>query len=296
MEPALTESPDQDAGSAISRLTALIGTRVRAARQERGLSRRALSDISGVSQRYLAQVESGTGNISVALLLKIGAAVGRDVAWFVRGPEDSAAADSLSRAFAATDTGTQTEVRRLLGLDAAPRARRIALIGLRGAGKSTLGQAMAERLQLPFVELNDWIEAEAGMTIADIIALYGQEGYRRLESQALTRVASDHDTVVLAAAGGIVSDAKTFALLRERFHTIWLKALPDDHMERVRAQGDERPMAGNPAAMDELKAILRDRERRYEQADATLDTSGDDEITTLDALLTLVSERRYLER
>ena len=275
--------------AAVEQLTATIGARVREARRERGLSRRALSETSGVSQRYLAQVEAGAGNISVALLLKIGMAVGQNVAWFVRGGTEEDDAGSVAERYARANPDVQAEVRRLLGGDGGrPRARRIALIGLRGAGKSTLGQAAAERLGLPFVELNDRIEAEGGMTVADIMALYGQDGYRRLESQALAGVAGDHDRVILAAAGGIVSDAGTFGLLRERFHTIWLRALPDEHMERVRAQGDERPMAGNPAALDELKAILRERERLYAQADAVLDTSAANRDQTLEALLGLI--------
>lgn len=177
----------------------------------------------------------------------------------------------------------------------AMRARRIALIGLRGAGKSTLGARLAEEYGARFVELNDEIEDLSGMRIADLIALYGQEGYRRMENEALTRLAETEDRLVLAVAGGVVSQAGAFSNLLDRFHAIWLKAAPEEHMARVRAQGDERPMAGNPAAMEQLRSILTSREDQYRLAAATLNTSAMTVSDAFDALAGLVVENRFLD-
>jgi len=154
------------------------------------------------------------------------------------------------------------------------RAQRICLIGLRGAGKSTLGRLAGEALGLPFVELNREIEEQSGMPVDEVMALYGQEGYRRLEAQALERIVQTSDALVLAVAGGIVAEPRTYAFLLRHFHTIWLRATPEEHMMRVRAQGDERPMAGNPKAMDELRSILTSREALYARAEAQVNTSG----------------------
>ena len=154
------------------------------------------------------------------------------------------------------------------------RRQRISLIGLRGAGKSTLGRKLGAALSLPFAELNRDIEEQSGMPVADVIALYGQEGYRRLERQALERVVATSDAVVLAVAGGIVSEPETFAFLLRHFHTIWLKAPPETHMRRVAEQGDTRPMAGNSKAMEELKSILTSREALYARAEGMIDTEG----------------------
>jgi XRE family aerobic/anaerobic benzoate catabolism transcriptional regulator len=154
------------------------------------------------------------------------------------------------------------------------RARRICLIGLRGAGKTTLGRLLGESLDIPFVELNREIEEQSGIPVNEVMALFGQEGYRRLERQALERIVANRDCLALAAAGGVVSEPETFHFLLGRFHTIWLKAAPEEHMQRVRAQGDERPMAGNPKAMEELNAILKSREALYTRAEVTVDTSG----------------------
>ena len=175
------------------------------------------------------------------------------------------------------------------------RAKRVALIGLRGAGKSTLGARLAAAYDAKFVELNHEIEDLSGMRIADLIALYGHEGYRRMENEALTRLASAEERLVLAVAGGVVSQAGAFNNLLDRFHTIWLKAAPEEHMARVRAQGDERPMAGNPTAMEQLRSILTSREDQYRQAAATLNTSALTVSAAFDALEALVAERNFLD-
>ena len=260
-----------------------IAARVREARKNKGLSRRVLSEISGVSPRYLAQLEAGKGNTSIILLSRVAQALDKPIDWFLTTdtPCDVAAL------YAKADTNTQTKVRNLLTPNS--RLQRICLIGLRGAGKSTLGKRLATALNVPFQELNAEIETQAGMPIAEILALYGPEGYRKLEADALEEIHTRHENLVLAAAGGIVSDSRTYNRLLQRFHTIWLRASPEDHMGRVRAQGDERPMAGNPAAMEQLKSLLTNRETQYARAQAQLDTSGHTIDQSAEALLNLVN-------
>ena len=175
------------------------------------------------------------------------------------------------------------------------RAHRICLIGLRGAGKSTLGRRAGEAFGLPFVELNEDIEVQGGMPVAEIMALYGAEGYRQLEAEAVRRVAARNDRLILAVAGGIVSEPETYATLLARYHTIWLKAAPEEHMARVRAQGDIRPMEGQPRAMDQLRALLEARAPDYARADAQLDTSGKTEEQSLQAMLTLIRNKGFLD-
>ena len=240
---------------------------MRAARARQGLTRKRLSELSEVSQRHLAQLEGGDGNISLALLHRVAAALGAEVDGLVGGEGGEVAA--LYRAAPAAERERVREI-----LDPSGRRQRIALIGLRGAGKSTLGRLLADSLQVQFVELNREIESQSGMAVNEVMALYGQEGYRRLERRALERVAAGADRLVLAVAGGLVTEPETFAYLRAHFHTLWLKAAPQEHMQRVRAQGDERPMAGNPKAMEELNALLRQREALYASAAVTVDTSG----------------------
>lgn len=256
---------------------AKVGERVREVRQRKGMARRVLSELSGVSQRYLAQLENGDGNISIGLLYKVAHALDHKIEWLV-GSEDpwGSETEKFARIFSSASSGLRRKVMETL-IAAQPaqlRGRRIGLIGLRGAGKSTLGRRLGAALSLPFVELNRDIEEQSGMPVADVMALYGQEGYRRLERQALERVVATSDSVVLAVAGGIVSEPETFAFLLRHFHTIWLKAPPEVHMKRVAEQGDERPMAGNAKAMDELKSILTSREALYAKAEGMIDTEG----------------------
>ncbi len=253
-----------------------VGERVRQSRQRKGISRRALAELSGVSQRYLAQLESGSGNISIALLYKVAHALGHPVDGFV-GDEDPQESETVEmvRLFRSADS---TERKRVLDILHSGHARltrrhRICLIGVRGAGKSTLGKMVGDALSMPFVELNGDIEEQSGMPVDEVIALYGQEGLRRLERQALERIVSTTDDVIVAVAGGIVSEPQAYDFLLQNFHTVWLKATPEEHMNRVRAQGDYRPMAGNPKAMEELQSILTSREALYGKADRTVSTS-----------------------
>jgi XRE family transcriptional regulator, aerobic/anaerobic benzoate catabolism transcriptional regulator len=255
---------------------ARLGERVRAWRQEHGLARKALALASGVSERYLAQLESGQGNISVLLLRKLAQAMRVPVEQLVRENGDAPAA----LAAAAQLLGTLSEDRleaalRLLQTQfGSPRRQRIALLGLRGAGKSTLGAKLAQLLGADFVELDREVEREAGAELGDVFSIYGQDAFRRFERRALERVLRNHDRAVIATGGSIVSEPETYRLLRDRCYCVWLKASPDEHMARVIAQGDMRPFRGRSEALDEIRRLLAERDRLYARADATIDTSG----------------------
>jgi XRE family aerobic/anaerobic benzoate catabolism transcriptional regulator len=250
---------------------------VRKARERKGIARRVLSELSGVSQRYLAQLENGGGNISIALLHRVANALDHRIEWLV-GEEDPWASDvaQMAELYRSATAEQRQKVMHILspGEAAHMRMQRICLIGLRGAGKSTLGRMLGAQIGFPFVELNRDIEEQSGMPVNEVIALYGQEGYRRLERQALERIVATYDTIVAAAGGGIVSEPDTHKYLLRHFHTVWLKASPEEHMLRVRKQGDERPMAGNPKAMEELKSILTSRESLYAKAELVVNTTG----------------------
>lgn len=276
----------------------MVGERVRNGRARRGMSRKALSEASGVSQRYLAQLEGGSGNISIALLRRIAEALNFRIEWLVG--EDDPFVSEIPAMAALYRAATREQRRKVLEIldpehPDLRRASRVALIGLRGAGKSTIGRLTAADVGLPFLELNEEIEQASGMPVDDVIGLYGQEGYRRLERQSVERVAATHDAIILAVAGGIVSEPETFTYLLRHFHTIWLKAQPEEHMTRVRAQGDERPMAGSPAAMDELKSILTSREALYARAEAVVDTSGKTIEETLADVLGTIESHGFLD-
>jgi XRE family transcriptional regulator, aerobic/anaerobic benzoate catabolism transcriptional regulator len=303
MEDILDPPPGADPGlvgaeSGTEALIREVGRRVRRARERKGISRRELSERSGVSQRYLAQLEMGAGNISIARLLEVAQALDHRIEWLV-GADDpwTSEAVRLADLFRRADDATRRTVLQLLspGAPAERRANRVCLLGLRGAGKTTLGAQLAHAIDAPFVELNREIELLSGIPVEEVMALYGQEGYRRLEHQALDRVIATQHRVVLAVAGGIVAEPETYALLLDRFHTIWLRASPEEHMSRVRAQGDERPMAGNPRAMDELRSILTSREALYARADAVLDTSGSRPEDSLRGLIEIVRRRGFVD-
>lgn len=294
---ATRDSREARVEAAVAGLIRRVGERVRKARERKGIPRRVLSEMSGVSPRYLAQLEAGEGNISIGLLQRVALALDHRMEWLV-GEDDPWTSEALRVAdlFRVSSGEVQQSVLRALNPEPAEvlRAHRLCLVGLRGAGKSTLGALAGQALNIPFVELNAEIEEQSGMAADEVIALYGQEGYRKLEAQAINRVIATHDSLVLAVAGGIVAEPETWNLLLGRFHTIWLKATPDEHMARVRAQGDERPMAGNPEAMEQLKSILTSREALYGRALAQLDTAGQSVEASLAQLLSLIEERRLL--
>src|SRR5271165_6477068 len=259
-----------------------VGDRVREARARRGMSRKILARDSGVSERYLAQLETGQGNISILLLRQIAQALDIPLqALVLDGPEppvDLVHTTEFLRRLPATEL---VEARRLLvehfgGVDLYARRGRIALIGLRGAGKSTLGAMLADRLEAPFLELDRLIEQESGVSLSAIFDLYGQGGFRRLERRCLDQVIERYPRFVLATGGSLVSEPATFERLLTMCFTVWLRATPEEHMERVIAQGDIRPMADNREAMSDLRRILEVREPLYRKADLALQTSGSD--------------------
>ncbi|MEL0438353.1 helix-turn-helix transcriptional regulator [Phycobacter sp. K97] len=284
---------------AVPTLIARVGDRVRKARERKGIPRRVLSDRSGVSPRYLAQLEAGEGNISIGLLQRVAVALDHRIEWLI-GEEDPWTSDALRVAdlYRGATSATQQAVLNLLAPEApeTQRAGRVCLVGLRGAGKSTLGAMAGKVLGIPFLELNSEIESQSGMPVSELMALYGQEGYRQLEAQAINRIIATHDSLILAVAGGIVAEPETYTNVLAHFHTIWVKARPDEHMARVRAQGDERPMAGNPEAMEQLRSILTSREALYGRALAQLDTSGQTVEQSCDSLIAMINERGFTEQ
>jgi len=256
-----------------------LGERVRAARARGGMTRRDLAVESGVSERYLAHLESGRGNISVLLLQKVATALNLPLGELLSGKDEQAVELTLIQQFLRRLPPQQlpkvrTQLMRDFGSSPLERTKRIALIGLRGAGKSTLGALLAKQLGVPFVELDREIEREAGTSLSEIFLLYGQQGYRRYERRCLEKALQQRDRCVIATGGSIVSEPGTYDLLLSTCFTVWLKALPEEHMARVVAQGDTRPMAGNTEAMDDLRRILDGRAVLYGQADATVDTAG----------------------
>jgi XRE family aerobic/anaerobic benzoate catabolism transcriptional regulator len=293
--PVSGDLAPSESDAQVASLIREVGAQVRALREARGIPRRLLSDRSGVSPRYLAQLEAGEGNISIGLLQRVAIALDHPIEKFFGSA--GAPGHSIDRLFNTASEDVQQAVLRLLTGEARnrQRAQRICLVGLRGAGKSTLGARMSAVFDLPFVELNREIEIQSGMPVSEVMALYGQEGYRSLEARAMERVVATHDRVILAVAGGIVAEADTYSALLSNFHTIWIRTSPEEHMARVRAQGDERPMAGNPEAMEQLKSILTAREALYARAEAQLDTSGKSVERSAAELQTLIATHGFLD-
>ena len=244
VHPAPAPAPvDADA-----RFVAELGTRIRKLREHRGISRKRCAHESTISERYLAQIEAGECNVSILLLRRLSRTLGVE----------------MPRLLAADDVDPDSA-----------RRRRIALIGLRGAGKSTLGAMLADALHVPLIELNREVAREAGLPAGEVIALYGHAAYRRIEQRVFERVAREQAQAVIVAGGGIVNEEAAFDLLLANCYTVWIKAQPEEHMARVLAQGDLRPMAGNARAMDDLKRILAGREPMYRKADVVIDTSAE---------------------
>lgn len=234
-----------------------VGVKVSEARTERGWTLRELAERSGLSVRFLVQLEAGRGNISIKRLADLAGAFGVTAADLLR----------------------ETTV-------LPPRV--IALLGLRGAGKTTIGKQLARRLHLRFVELDRRIEKAADMSLAELFSLYGEDHYRRLERETLARVLAENRSIVLATGGGLVASTETYAMLKAHATTIWLRAAPEDHWHRVVSQGDRRPMADHPQAMADLRALLARREPLYARADRTVDTSGRTVEEIVDALAAMV--------
>jgi XRE family aerobic/anaerobic benzoate catabolism transcriptional regulator len=257
-----------------------LGRMVRLGRAKRGMSRRQLAQESGTSERYLAQIESGAGNPSVLVMRAIADAL--EMPMFELLPQTGGVAapyariiDLLGRA-PPSDLASIAELieRQLAHAAATDRAHRIGLVGLRGGGKSTLGKMLAEKLGVPFVELDRMVEQQYGASIPLLIEMSGVATFRRHERACLERVIAENEAAVIATAGGIVSNPETYGLLLRRTHTVWISAQPEEHMSRVMKQGDFRPMAKNREAMADLHAILESRRADYARAETTLDTSG----------------------
>ncbi|MEK7737462.1 MAG: helix-turn-helix transcriptional regulator [Pseudomonadota bacterium] len=272
----------------------ILGERVRELRARHGMTRKTLAQDSGVSERYLAQLETGHGNVSIILLRQIAQAIGNPLTDLVReGPELPVELTLLMQFLARLPPKKLVRARKLLtaefeGSGQNNRRRRIALIGLRGAGKTTLGTLLAQQRGVPFLELAREIERETGAPIPEIFSLYGQAAYRRYEQRSLEAVIENNPAFVLAPGGGIVSEPATFDLLLSSCFTVWLKASPEQHMARVIAQGDTRPMGGNQEAMQDLQRILVGRAPLYKEADAVLDTSGKTVEQSLAELIDLI--------
>jgi XRE family transcriptional regulator, aerobic/anaerobic benzoate catabolism transcriptional regulator len=256
-----------------------LGRRVRGFRNRRGMTRKLLAAEADVSERHLAQLEAGDGNISVLLLQRIAVALSVAIdELFIdtnHGDSEAAILSRLERLPANRRREIVARIQSEIEGDKTAREGRIALIGLRGAGKSTLGARLAGDLNVPFIELDREIEADAGMDLAGIFSLYGQAGYRRLEKRTLERVLAANGPAVISVGGGVVSERETYDRLLASCFTVWVKAKPEEHMSRVVAQGDLRAMAENDEAMEDLRDILAAREPLYGMADFQLETSGD---------------------
>jgi XRE family aerobic/anaerobic benzoate catabolism transcriptional regulator len=271
-----------------------VGRMVRLGRAKRGITRKRLAEHSGISERYLAQIESGQGNPSVTVLRALADAFDMPVADLLpaEGKRDVALAriaDLLRRLPSKEWTEIAADLeRRAEAHAAADRAQRIALVGLRGAGKSTLGRMLAQHLGCPFVELNRMVEHDYGASVSMLIEMSGVATFRRYERACLEKVIAEHERVVIATAGGIVANPESYDLLLARTHGIWVKAQPQEHMARVMEQGDFRPMAQNREAMADLVAILEARRDDYARAARQLDTSGENLDASFEKLVQLV--------
>jgi XRE family aerobic/anaerobic benzoate catabolism transcriptional regulator len=273
---------------------ARLGERVRTMRSRRGMSRKALARHSKVSERYLAQLEAGKGNCSIVLLRRIASAMSVPVSELVdERPERSVENLLLGQLLDRLSQPELKEAREMLlarfgGPSSATRRDRVALIGLRGGGKSTLGRLLGDALEVPFVELDREIEQQSGMALAEIFEMFGQSTFRRMERAALERALQTHPRFVLATGGSLVTEPGTYELLLSSCLTVWVRAKPGEHMSRVIEQGDLRPMADNTRAMDDLVSILSSREPLYAKADLVLDTADKTQQQSLQDLLGLL--------
>jgi XRE family aerobic/anaerobic benzoate catabolism transcriptional regulator len=280
--PDTTTEPRRGTAPADEAYLKRVGERVRLARARRGMSRKSLSKASGVSERYLAELERGAGNASLLVLRQIADALSIEAAALVSdAPERPIDLTLALHQLERLSPAELADARRLIAQrfgPAGPAAQgRIALIGLRGAGKTTLGQLAAQALAVPFVELDREIERASGMELSEIFAVHGQAMFRRLERQCLETIIARFERVVIAAGGSLVTEPATYDLLLSACYVVWLSATPDEHMSRVLAQGDLRPMADGPQAMDDLKAILESRTALYAKANAVVNISGKSE-------------------
>lgn len=257
-----------------------VGERVRNARNRRGMARKDLARESGVSERYLAQLEAGRGNISILLMRRIAGALGAPLGVLVRdGPDRPVEQRLIEQWLDGLNPATLAETYELLQTrfpagSGRQAAGRIALVGLRGAGKSTLGKRLAGHLRVPFLDMGVEIERDAGVSLSEIFSLSGQGAYRRLERRCLERLIAEHRHAVIETGGSLVSEHATYERLLQACYTVWVRTSPEEHMARVVRQGDLRPMAASDEAMEDLRRMLAEREPLYARADLTVDTAG----------------------
>jgi XRE family aerobic/anaerobic benzoate catabolism transcriptional regulator len=286
-------SANADSGAYLRRL----GERVRTLRSRRGMARKVLAQQARVSERYLAQLESGQGNCSIVLLRRIAGALSLPIEEMVYDrPDRSVDVMLVAQLLERLPPPALEEARELLQRHfGAPlgehKERRIALIGLRGGGKSTLGQLLASECRVPFIELDREVERLSGATLSEIFEMFGQERFRRTEREALEKVLEQHEQFVLATSGSIVTEPATYERLLSSCFTVWARAAPDEHMQRVIAQGDLRPMGEGTRAMADLVAILKSREPLYAKADATIVTTGRTPEQNVEELMNLLGQR-----
>ncbi len=275
---AATKKASLERDPNVQTLMISIGRQIRVQRARRGITRRELSARTEVSERYLGEMERGRANVTVGLLQRVADTLGEPLGTFI--PSNSMEpriSPPLAGLLGRMNQGDQARLYRNIlrkGKPSRGAIRGVALIGLRGAGKSTLGGKLAEAHNVPFLRITDAIQDISGMAIGEIIEMMGQNSYRRLQRQALDRIAEGYSMSVIEAGGGIVTARETFDMLLSRYRTVWVKTSPEEHMQRVIDQGDLRPMAGNDLAMEELRLILSERVLYYSQADYILDTSN----------------------
>jgi XRE family aerobic/anaerobic benzoate catabolism transcriptional regulator len=257
-----------------------LGKRVRELRNRRGMTRKMMAHEADVSERHLAQLEAGEGNVSIVLLGRIAAALCVSLAELFAAEAETQHEKVLIQRFLERLPAHRVEdamfrLMREFGNEEKARRRRLALIGLRGAGKSTLGVRLGQEMKAPFIELDGEIEKETGMPLGEIFSLYGQSGYRAIERRVLERVLDEYEHAIISIGGGVVSEKETYDYLLSTCYTVWIKARPEEYLARVIAQGDLRLMAGSARAMEDLRRILEARGPLYRKADMYLDTSGD---------------------
>jgi XRE family aerobic/anaerobic benzoate catabolism transcriptional regulator len=256
-----------------------LGKRVRELRNRRGVTRKLMAKEADVSERHLAQLEAGEGNVSIVLLRRIATALHVSLAELFAVETETRHEKILIQRFlerlpAHRVEDAMSRLMREFGNEERERRLRVALVGIRGAGKSTLGSRLSEEMKIPFIELDQEIEKDTGMPLGEIFSLYGQTGYREIEKRLLERVLHEHERGILSVGGGVVSEKETYDYLLANCYTIWIKARPEEYMARVIAQGDFRVMGGSDRAMEDLRRILEAREPLYRKADMYLDTSG----------------------
>ncbi len=293
MKPDLDTPERRDGDQERAALLVSVGERVRLLRSRSGLTRRRLAARAGVSERRLSDLESGRANPTLGILARVAAALDTSIGAFLPQDTPSPLSRPLHDLLAAMTPAEQQAAYRLLLRSLAStkhRHRGVALIGLRGAGKTTLGRKVAKACRVPFLRLSEVIQERSGMEIGELLEMVGPAAYRRFEFEALEHVIATCPKAIVEAGGGLVLEARTYNLLLQNYYTIWLRAQPDEHMARVLAQGDLRPMAGNVRAMDDLRLILSEREPFYAQADRVFDTSRRSEAACVSDLTAICSD------